>query len=177
LAVTDVEHLAVHGGSLRVFARRDDAPGAPGPDGSKRVAEMLAAEQAWGIDAPQRYARFQDEVGRLRDKIVDLVRGLKRQGCSIAAYGAAAKGTMLLNYCGLGSDEIAYVVDRNPAKQGRLTPGTRLAVHPPEKLLETMPDYVLLLIWNFADEVLAQQAEFRRRGGRFIVPLPEPRIV
>jgi hypothetical protein len=83
----------------------------------------------------------------------------------------------MLNYCGFGTSEIAYVVDRSPMKQGQLTPGTRLAIYRPEKLLETQPDYVLLLVWNFADEVIAQQAEYRRRGGRFIVPLPEPRIV
>jgi hypothetical protein len=138
---------------------------------------MLAGEQAWGVDEPQRYGRFQEEVGCLRTKLVDLIRDLKRQGCSIAAYGASAKGTTLLNYCGLGADEIAYVVDRSPMKQGQLTPGTRLAIHRPEKLLETRPDYVMLLVWNFADEVIAQQAEYRRGGGRFIVPLPVPRIV
>jgi hypothetical protein len=83
----------------------------------------------------------------------------------------------LLNYCGLGAGELDYVVDRSPLKQGLLTPGTQLPIYPPEKLVETMPDYVLLLVWNFADEVMAQQAEYRRRGGRFIVPVPEPRIV
>jgi SAM-dependent methyltransferase len=177
LTVVDVEHLAVHGGSLRVFARCGDAPAGADADGRARVAATLASEQAWGVDEPQRYGRFQGEVGRLRTKLVDLIRDLKRQGRSIAAYGASAKGTTLLNYCGLGADEIAYVVDRSPMKQGQLTPGTRLAIHRPEKLLETRPDYVMLLVWNFADEVIAQQAEFRRRGGRFIVPLPVPRIV
>jgi SAM-dependent methyltransferase len=177
LTVVDVEHLAVHGGSLRVFARRGDAPAAADAEGRARVATMLAGEQAWGVDEPQRYGRFQEEVGCLRTKLVDLIRDLKRQGRSIAGYGASAKGTTLLNYCGLGADEIAYVVDRSPMKQGQLTPGTRLAIHRPEKLLETRPDYVMLLVWNFADEVIAQQAEYRRGGGRFIVPLPVPRIV
>jgi SAM-dependent methyltransferase len=177
LTIVDVEHLGVHGGSLRVFACRDDAPTWVRADRTSRVAEMLAAEQAWGVDTPQRYARFQDEVRSLKAKLVDLVRDLKRQGHSIAAYGAAAKGTTLLSYCGLGGGEIAYVVDRSPLKQGLTTPGVRLSIYAPEKLIETMPDYVLLLTWNFADEVMAQQAEYRRRGGRFIVPLPEPRIV
>jgi SAM-dependent methyltransferase len=177
LTIVDVEHLGVHGGSLRVFARRSDAATAAQADGRARVAEMLAMERAWGVDEPQRYARFQDDVGRRKAKLVELIHDLKRQGRSIAAYGASAKGTTLLNYCGLGADEIAYVVDRSPMKQGQLTPGTRLAIDRPEKLLETTPDYVLLLVWNFADEVIAQQAEYRRRGGRFIVPLPEPRIV
>jgi C-methyltransferase C-terminal domain len=177
LTIVDVEHLDVHGGSLRVFAKRGDAQGAANPAGIARVTAMLEAEHAWGVDQPQRYARFQDGVAGLKRKLVDLIAGLKRHGRSIAAYGAAAKGTTLLNYCSLGANELDYVVDRSPIKQGLLTPGTRLAIHAPEKLIETMPDYVLLLVWNFAEEVMAQQAEYRRRGGRFIVPVPEPRIV
>jgi SAM-dependent methyltransferase len=177
LRVTDVEHLGMHGGSLRVFARRSDIPGGLETDATAGVASMLDAEHAWGVDTPQRYGRFTDDVTRLKHKLVDLVRDLKREGHPIAAYGAAAKGTTLLNYCGLGPNEIDYVVDRSPLKQGLLTPGTQLAIYPPEKLIEMMPDFVLLLVWNFADEVMAQQAEYRRRGGRFIVPLPEPRIV
>ena len=177
LTIVDAEHLDVHGGSLRVFARRSDAPPPINTDGKARVAAMLAAEDAWGIDTPIPYARFAGNVRRLRDKLVALVRDLKQQGSSIAAYGASAKGTTLLNYCGLGAAEISYVVDRSPMKQGRLTPGTRLPIHQPEKLLETKPDFLLLLVWNFADEVIAQQAEYRRRGGRFIVPLPEPRVI
>jgi hypothetical protein len=177
LTIVDVEPLKVHGGSLRVFARRSDVPVAPDRAGVDRVAAMLDAERAWGVDTPERYARFQEGVAELKQKLVHLVRGLKRAGHSIAAYGAAAKGTTLLNYCGLGASELDYVVDRSPIKQGLLMPGTLLAIHPTERLVQTMPDYVLLLVWNFADEVMAQQAEYRRRGGRFIVPVPEPRIV
>jgi SAM-dependent methyltransferase len=177
LEIVDVEHLEVHGGSLRLFARRRDRQRATHSERTKRVVAMLEAEHAWGVDTPQRYGRFQDDVAGLKRKLVDLVGDLKREGHAIAAYGAAAKGTTLLNYCGLGRSELDYVVDRSPAKQGLLTPGTQLAIHPPDKLLETMPDYVLLLVWNFADEVIAQQAEYRRRGGRFIVPVPEPHIV
>jgi SAM-dependent methyltransferase len=177
LTIVDVERLEVHGGSLRVFAQRGDGRRAPDRDGTKRVAAVLDAERAWGVDTPQRYARFQDDVVGLKRKLVELIRDLKRQGRAIAAYGAAAKGTSLLSYCGLGADELDFVVDRSPVKQGLLTPGTRLPILPPEKLLEIMPDFVVLLVWNFADEVMAQQAEYRRRGGRFIVPVPEPRIV
>jgi SAM-dependent methyltransferase len=177
LTIVDVEHVDVHGGSLRVFARRSEAAALMPADGKARVAAMLADEQAWGVDNPIPYARFGENVRHLKHRLVALVHDLKRQGRSIAAYGASAKGTTLLNYCGLGAAEICYVVDRSPMKQGRLTPGTLLPINRPEKLLETTPDYLLLLVWNFADEVIAQQAEYRRRGGRFIVPLPEPRVI
>ena len=106
-----------------------------------------------------------------------LVRRLKASGHRLAAYGASAKGSTLLNYCGLGKQEIELVVDRNPAKQGKFTPGTHLPIFAPEKLLDVRPDFVLLLTWNFKDEILRQQAEFRRLGGRFIVPVPQPSIV
>jgi 2-polyprenyl-3-methyl-5-hydroxy-6-metoxy-1,4-benzoquinol methylase len=177
LSIIDVEHLGVHGGSLRVFARRAGTLASDGAAGPARVAAMLEAEQAWGVDTSERYARFQDDVAGARRRLTDLLCELKDQGHSIAAYGAAAKGTTLLNYCGLGANELDYVVDRSAAKQGLLTPGTQLTIEPPHKLIETMPDYVLLLVWNFAEEVLTQQAEYRRRGGRFIIPVPTPSVV
>jgi len=138
---------------------------------------MLAAERHWGVDDASRYVRFAREVENLRTKLVALLRRLKAEGHTIAAYGASAKGTTLLNYCGLGKDEIDYVVDRSTLKQGRMTPGTRIPIVPPERLLETRPHYVLLLVWNFAAEVMAQQAEYRRCGGRFIVPVPDPVVI
>ncbi len=106
-----------------------------------------------------------------------LLRRLRAEGSRIAAYGAAAKGSTLLNYAGIGTDLIDFVVDRNVHKQGRLMPGVHIPIRPTEALLEERPDYVLLLAWNFADEILAQQEEYRSLGGRFIVPVPEPRIV
>src|SRR5262249_30512201 len=106
-----------------------------------------------------------------------LLRRLKSEGKRLAAYGAAAKGSMLLSYCQIGRETLEFVADRSPYKQGRYLPGARLPICAPARLVEAMPDYVLLLCWNLADEVMAQQAEYRRRGGRFIVPVPTPRIV
>ena len=177
LRIVDVRHLDVHGGSLRVFAQRDDAPSTVPAEAGDRVRQLLAAENEWGVAQEIRYARFADDVTQLKGKLMELLRSLRAQGRSIAAYGASAKGTTLLSYCGLTRADIEYVVDRSTIKQGMLTPGTRLPIEAPAKLLERMPDYVLLLVWNFADEVIAQQSEYRRRGGRFIIPLPDPKIV
>ncbi len=105
------------------------------------------------------------------------VNRLKAEGKRLAGYGAPAKGSTLLNYFGIGRETLDFVADRSTVKQGRFTPGTRLPIRAPEELLTAMPDYVLLLTWNFADEILAQQAEYRARGGRFIIPIPEVRVV
>jgi hypothetical protein len=129
------------------------------------------------VDQATFYLGFSARVIILREKLTDLLRDLKAEGRRLAAYGASAKGTILLNYCGLGRGILDFVVDRSPVKQGRYTPGTHLPIHPPEKLLEAQPDYLLLLVWNVADEVLAQQAEYHRRGGHFIIPLPDFRVV
>jgi hypothetical protein len=116
-------------------------------------------------------------VAAIRSELTELLQDLKRRGARIAGYGAAAKGTIMLNYAGLGPELLDFVVDRNVHKQGRYIPGVRLPIEPPERLLEAQPDYVLILPWNFKDEIMTQQDEYRRRGGRFIVPVPRPSIL
>jgi SAM-dependent methyltransferase len=172
LAVTHVERLPIHGGSLRVFVSHADGQR---PDAT--VDELLREEKAWGVDRPAFYQGFARKVASLKTSLRDLLLGLKQSGKRLAAYGAAAKGSTLLNYMGIGRDILDFVVDRSTYKQGRYMPGVRLPIFAPAKLLEAMPDYTLLLTWNFADEILGQQAEYRRRGGRFIIPVPEPKVV
>lgn len=172
LVIRDIERVPIHGGSLRLFA----APAESTREVSPRVAGLLAEEASWGVGTTGPYRAFAERVGEIRRSLRDLLGRLKAEGKRIAAYGASAKGSTLLNYCGIGPETLDFVVDRSTAKQGKLTPGTGLHIYAPDRLLEEMPDYTLLLTWNFADEILRQQAAYRARGGRFIVPVPLPRV-
>ncbi len=173
LRIVDVERLDIHGGSLRVLAVRVDSPEESRP----AVRALLEEEEELGIAAAGYFEDFAGRVEALRRELSDMLRGLKAQGHRIAAYGAAAKGTTLLNCFRIGPDLLDFVADRSEHKQGLFMPGVRLPIVAPEHLLEAMPAEVLLLAWNFADEILSQQEEYRRRGGRFIVPIPRPRLV
>jgi hypothetical protein len=169
LNVTHVERLAVHGGSLRVSLSRRAATG-PG------VLELLAEEATWGVRDAEPYARFAEAVARLRGDVHELVADLASKG-RVAAYGAAAKGVVLANTCGLDAALVRFVVDRNPVKQGRLLPGVRIPVLAPEALERERPDYCILFAWNIADEILSQQRAYRDRGGRFVQPIPAPTLL
>jgi len=168
LTVIDVERIPIHGGSIRVtLSHRDSASVNPA------VGRLLGEERAVGLTSIEFFEGFAGRVGSLGKEIVTTLAGLHDAGKSIAAYGAAAKGAVLLNALGIGRGTIEFVADRSPYKEGKYMPGVKIPVRSADHLVEARPDICLLLAWNFADEVLDQQAEYRRAGGRFLIPLPE----
>jgi SAM-dependent methyltransferase len=170
LTLFDVEELPTHGGSLRIFARH--AEDSTKPVG-QAVTDLCAREEAGGYARLETYSRFAEQVKETKRKLLEFLINAKRNGKKIAAYGAAAKGNTLLNYCAIRTDFLDYTVDRSPYKQGMFLPGTRIPVYSPDQIKRTQPDYLLILPWNLKDEIIQQNAYIRDWGGQFVVPIPE----
>ncbi len=173
ITLFDVEELSTHGGSIRIYGRHTE-------DESKavsaRVIAMRATEEADGITDLAYYTAFAEQVKSTKRKLLDFLIEARIQGKVVAGYGAPGKGNTLLNYCGVRTDFIDYTVDRNPYKQGKFLPGTHIPIFAPDKIQETQPDYVLILPWNFKDEIMEQVSHIRAWGGQFVVPIPEVTI-
>lgn len=170
LYLNDIERLSIHGGSLRLYVARTE-------DVQESVRTLLTQERQQEVDKFEYYKDFGERVQNIRRQMRELLYNLKGAGKTIAAYGAAAKGAIMINFIGTGPDVIDYVVDRNIHKQGKYMPGLHIPVCDPSRLTEELPDYVVLLPWNFKDEILSQQTDFRNKGGQFVIPIPEPAIV
>jgi hypothetical protein len=173
LTLVDVELLDTHGGSVRLWARPAETAGEP----SRAVRDVLAAEQAAGLDTAQGHDGFATAVSRVRDDLVAFLIEARRAGKSVVGYGAPGKGNTLLNYCGIRPDLLAYTVDRNPYKHGRFTPGTRIPVLPTEQIAADRPDYILILPWNLRTELTEQLSYVREWGGRLVFPIPTLEVV
>jgi 2-polyprenyl-3-methyl-5-hydroxy-6-metoxy-1,4-benzoquinol methylase len=174
LRLFDVEELGTHGGSLRIYAcHAGDRTHAE----TERPEALRATERVAGLDQLESYSSFAEGVRRSKRALLTFLIEAKERGQSIVAYGAPAKGNTLLNYCGVRQDFIDYTVDRSPYKQGTALPGTRIPVYPPERILETKPDFVLILPWNLRDEIISEMAAVRDWNGRFVVPIPTVQIL
>jgi len=172
MEIVDVERLPIHHGQIRVFVQRK-GEGLVQPS----VADLLAVERSLGIDQFSTYQQFAEQTRRIKSQLHMKLHELRSENKSVAGYGAPAKGNTLLSYLEIGPDILTFIADRSPLKQGLYTPGMHIPVVPPERLLNDQPDYVLLLAWNFADEILQQQQDYLRRGGTFIIPVPEVRVI
>ena len=171
LHITRVEGIPIHGGSLRIFVRHAGHPE------DETVAVMLQKEADAGVTTKKYYEEFNHQAEVTKAILETSVFALQKTGERVAAYGAAAKGSTLLNFCKLSADDIEFVADRSPHKHGRLTPGSHIPIVPAEELAKRAPDVTLLLAWNFTDEILEQQSAYREAGGRFLIPIPESRVV
>jgi hypothetical protein len=170
LYLNRVERTPIHGGSLRLFLEKTDRP-------DRSVLDLLAAEQTVGVTRAGYFEQFAARVRNLGSVLLGLLEEIRARERRIAGYGAAAKGCTLMSFVGIKDVHLDYIVDRSTFKQGRYMTGNHLRIEPVELLLEDMPDYVLILPWNFADEIMTQQSAYAAAGGRFIIPIPEPRIV
>jgi C-methyltransferase C-terminal domain len=174
IVLFDVEEIPTHGGSLRIYGRHRADSSKPVSD---RVEAMRRKELTKGFDQVATYGQFKDQVIATKWKLLDFLIDAKRAGKVIVGYGAPGKGNTLLNFCGIRTDFLDYTVDKNPYKHGRFTPGTHIPIFPPDRIRETKPDYILILPWNFKDEIMQQMADVRQWGAQFIVPIPEVKVI
>jgi 2-polyprenyl-3-methyl-5-hydroxy-6-metoxy-1,4-benzoquinol methylase len=173
LTLFDVEEIPTHGGSLRIYGARAGSSSYPV---GRRVIELRAREEQGGFNGLDRYSTFTEQVKETKRKLLEFLIRAKREGKSIVGYGAPGKGNTLLNYCGIRTDFIDYTVDRSSYKQGKFLPGTHIPIYSPERIHETKPDYVLILPWNFKDEIMTQMSHIRTWGGQFVTPIPEVKV-
>lgn len=173
MKVFRVERVPTHGGSLRVFTAKNSSMHKV----HQSVRKLLEYEKNIGIDNFETYRKFGEKVYSVKEKLINYIKNIKKQSKTIAAYGAPAKGNTLLNFCSIGKDYIEYIVEDNPLKQGLFAPGTHIPVVNPKMLDDKTPDYILILAWNFADEILSKTKKYAEKGVKFIITLPEPRIV
>ena len=174
LTLFDVEELPTHGGSLRIYARHAGDTTKPV---SERAKELRRREMDAGLLRLETYASFGEQVKETKRKLLEFLIEARRSGKTVVGYGAPGKGNTLLNYCGVRTDFIDFTVDRSAYKQGKFLPGTHIPIHPPDRIREARPDYVLILPWNFKDEIVQQMAYIREWGGKFVVPIPEVRVL
>jgi SAM-dependent methyltransferase len=174
LVLFDVEEIPTHGGSLRIYGRHADDRSKGIQDAVGRLKER---EAAYGLERIELYASFDKRVQETKRKLLEFLIRAKREGKRISGYGAPGKGNTLLNYCGIRTDFLDFTVDRNPYKQGKFLPGTHIPIHAPEKIREERPEYILILPWNFKDEIVEQLQFIREWGGKFIVPIPEVTVI
>ncbi|MCK4736636.1 MAG: hypothetical protein KAT65_29550, partial [Methanophagales archaeon] len=173
LKIVHVERVTIHGGTIRVFASKKKSSYKI----NESVSQLISLEIEKGLTEITAYRKFAERVEKLKADLVSLLQKLKSENRKVIGYGAAAKGNTLLNYYRIGPDLIEFIADLSPMKQNKFTPGTHIPVDNPERIYDAEPDYMVILAWNFADEIMEQQAEFRERGGQFIVPVPEVKIV
>lgn len=173
LCIFDVEEIPVHGGSLRIFVKHADDPTKAI---TNNVSALLAAESSFGLHQIKTYQSFSLNIANLKRDLLEFMQSIKKMGKKIVGYGAPAKGTTLLNYCGIGQDLLPFTVDRSLYKQGRYLPGIHIPILPPDKIREEKPDYLLLLAWNLKDEIMSQMAYVREWQGQFVVPIPNLQV-
>jgi len=171
--IVNIERVKIHGGTIRIFITKKKSR----YNINKNVNQLVSLEIKKGLNEVTAYRKFAERVEKLKEDLVNLIQKLKSENKKVIGYGAAAKGNTLLNYYHIGPELIEFIADLSPMKQNKFTPGTHIPVYSPERIYEIKPDYMLILAWNFADEIMKQQSRFKQMGGKFIIPVPEVRII